>query len=94
MNAVALSSSSIPSTSKKTSRNLQVARVLTVVTLLRQSRQGMTTLEIHARVSETFPVSMRTIYRDLEAIEMAGFVLQHVPNGNVETWATRWAIVA
>jgi Fe2+ or Zn2+ uptake regulation protein len=94
MNTIALYSPNSSDNSNKSSRNLQVARVLTVVSLLSQNRNGMTTKEIHARVSEIFPVSMRTIYRDLMAIEMAGYVLQHVPNGNVETWATRWAIVA
>jgi len=94
MSSIDICSPNSSDNSNKSSRNLQVARVLTVVSLLSQSRNGMTTKEIHARVSEIFPVSMRTIYRDLMAIEMAGYVLQHVPNGNVETWATRWAIVA
>ena len=57
-------------------RNSQVARVIKIARWLENSKGGLTVVEIHKRLVQDFgEVSIRTIYRDLDAIDMAGIPL-------------------
>ena len=57
-------------------RNAQIARILSILDLLEGTPGGMIISEIHARLSERgHKASRRTIYRDLDALALAGFPL-------------------
>lgn len=57
-------------------RNSQVARILCILDLLDGNPNGLSVAEIHNKISErNHSASKRTIYRDLEALAMAGFPL-------------------
>ncbi|NDD92074.1 transcriptional regulator [bacterium] len=63
-------------------RNMQVSRIYKILTLLESARQGMSVKEIHERIQKHDPVSDRTIRRDIEALEAAGFPIQRIPDDN------------
>ncbi|MEY4630093.1 MAG: hypothetical protein RIQ81_213 [Pseudomonadota bacterium] len=55
-------------------RNMQVARIFQVLSILQSSRLGMTVKEIESQLIERgYEVQKRTVYRDVEALETAGF---------------------
>ncbi len=55
-------------------RNMQVARIFQVLAILQSSRKGRTVAEIEsALIDRGFEVQKRTVYRDIEALETAGF---------------------
>lgn len=55
-------------------RNMQVARIFQVLTILQSSRKGRTVTEIeNALIDRGFEVQKRTVYRDIDALETAGF---------------------
>ncbi len=57
-------------------RNSQVARIVKIIIWLENSKFGLTTKEIHERLKEfSIEASLRTIYRDIEAIQQSGFPL-------------------
>lgn len=57
-------------------RNAQVARVVKIIIWLENSKYGLTTKEIHDRLEEfSIKASLRTIYRDIEAIQQSGVPL-------------------
>lgn len=72
-------------------RNSQVSRLYTVYTLLENSRHGMTVQQILSAVNDRgHEVSWRTIYRDIEALQSAGFPLVHLNSGDHEDAAALW----
>ena len=55
-------------------RNMQVARIFQVLTILQSSRNGKSVAEIEAAlIDRGFDVQKRTVYRDIDALETAGF---------------------
>lgn len=57
-------------------RNSQVARIVRIIMWLENSKFGLTTKEIHERLKEfSIEASLRTIYRDIEAIQQSGVPL-------------------
>lgn len=55
-------------------RNMQVARIFQVLSILQSSRRGMSVSEIESALTERgFDVQKRTVYRDIDALETAGF---------------------
>ena len=57
-------------------RNSQVARIVKIIIWLENSKFGLTTKEIHDRLEEfSIKASLRTIYRDIEAIQQSGVPL-------------------
>ena len=57
-------------------RNSQVARIVRIIMWLENSKFGLTTKEIHDRLSEfSIEASLRTVYRDIEAIQQSGIPL-------------------
>lgn len=62
-------------------RNNQMARIIRVITWIESSRLGLSVRDIHDRLNESGEkVSIRTIYRDLEAINLAGLPVLEEPN--------------
>lgn len=61
-------------------RNSQVSRIYKILTLLESSRNGLSVKDIHDHIQQTDPVTDRTVRRDLEALEQAGFPLHRDPN--------------
>ena len=57
-------------------RNTQVSRIIRIIKWLEQSRYGLTTKEIHDRLTDSnFEVKIRTVYRDIAAIQLSGIPL-------------------
>jgi predicted DNA-binding transcriptional regulator YafY len=54
-------------------RYSQISRLFYVMSLLDECPQGLTVNEIYLRVKDRFQVDKRSIYRDLEALDAAGF---------------------
>lgn len=54
-------------------RNDQIARLIALAQALRHSRRGVAL----SRFAELHDVSKRTLYRDIEALELAGFPIVH-----------------
>ena len=74
-------------------RNAQVARIYAILNLLEGTPQGLTVPEITARMKERgHDASKRTIYRDLEALNAAGFPLFPSADGASEQVASRWVL--
>lgn len=74
-------------------RNAQVSRIYAILNLLEGSPQGLTVAEITARMKDrSHSASKRTIYRDLEALNAAGFPLFPAEDGSADTSAARWVL--
>ena len=72
-------------------RNNQVARILSILDLLEGNQNGMSVTELYDRVKDRgFELGKRTIYRDLEALSLAGFPL--FPEEGSDENATRWRL--
>jgi predicted DNA-binding transcriptional regulator YafY len=72
-------------------RNNQVARILSILDLLEGNQNGMSVTELYDRVKDRgFELGKRTIYRDLEALSLAGFPL--FPEEGSDENATRWKL--
>lgn len=73
-------------------RNTQVSRIYATLTLLEGAPQGLTVADICSRLADRgHAASKRTIYRDLEALESAGFPLSS--SGELtDEGATRWTL--
>ena len=72
-------------------RNNQVARILSILDLLEGNPSGMTVSELYDRIKDRgFELGKRTIYRDLEALSLAGFPL--FPEEGSDENATRWRL--
>lgn len=55
-------------------RNMQVGRIFQVLSILQSSRLGMSVTEIESALTERgYEVQKRTVYRDIDALETAGF---------------------
>ncbi len=61
-------------------RNAQVSRIYKILTLLESSRHGMSVKAIHDFIQQHDTVTDRTVRRDLEALEAAGFPLDRSQN--------------
>jgi len=73
-------------------RNAQVTRIYVILGLLDGVRHGLTVAEITEKVNDRgHPASRRTIYRDLEALEAAGFPL-HAEGDKGENNENRWVL--
>ena len=71
-------------------RNSQVARIYALFDILEGSPSGFTVTELHSRViTRGHEASKRTIYRDIEALAIAGFPL--FPEGEDES-TQRWKL--
>lgn len=73
-------------------RNGQVSRIYRILTLLESTRNGLTVKEIHDRIQAQDDVTDRTVRRDLEAIEQAGFPIDRTPNPNDPQAGDRFSI--
>ncbi len=73
-------------------RNGQVSRIYALLDILEGAPQGLTVNELTARVNERgHEAGKRTVYRDLDALNDAGFPL--FPKGDAEdTNATKWVL--
>lgn len=71
---------------KKVGRYSQVARVIKLLSILSSSKEGLSTQEIHKRLEDYFPIGRRSIYRDLEALDAAGFPVISFRNGEEVRW--------
>lgn len=73
-------------------RNGQIARIYALLDLLEGAPHGLTVGELTSRVNERgHEASKRTVYRDLEALNAAGFAL--FPEGEKpDSQATKWVL--
>jgi predicted DNA-binding transcriptional regulator YafY len=72
-------------------RNSQVARIYRIMQLIEGSRFGLTVSDITEMMLERgYDVQKRTIYRDLEALQAAGFPLES--QGSSDDHASRWTM--
>jgi len=72
-------------------RNGQIARIYALLDILEGAPQGLNVGELTSRVNERgHETSKRTVYRDLEALNAAGFAL--FPKGDAEENGTRWIL--
>jgi predicted DNA-binding transcriptional regulator YafY len=72
-------------------RSNQVSRMYVELQLLQTTRFGLTTKQIHERIQDRFSVSVRTVYRDLEALQRAGFPLLSFDPTSSGQHAVKWA---
>lgn len=73
-------------------RNAQVSRLFTLLNLMELSPQGSTVNELLSKLKDRgHQVEKRTVYRDLEALQAAGFPLQESGQSD-DTGATRWTL--
>ncbi len=75
-------------------RNVQVSRIYKILTLLESTRVGMTVKELHQRIQEHDEVTERTVRRDIEALEAAGFPVERVPDREDSQAGDRFRIEA
>lgn len=74
-------------------RNSQVARIFRVLTLLESAPNGLTVVELTERLNERgHNVNKRTVYRDLEALEAAGFPVSPQNNPQADKSAAQWRL--
>ena len=74
-------------------RNRQVSRIYAILNLLEGSVSGLTAAEITTRVNERgHEAKKRTVYRDLEALQAAGFPLAQDDGGDSDENASRWLL--
>lgn len=74
-------------------RNAQVSRIYSILNLLEGSPHGLSVLEITSKMKERgHEASKRTIYRDLEALNAAGFPLFPTEETTDDSSATRWVL--
>ncbi len=74
-------------------RNAQVSRIYAILNLLEGTPQGLTVLEITSRMKERgHNATKRTIYRDLEALNAAGFPLFPKMDKAEDQSASRWVL--
>jgi len=72
-------------------RNGQVARIYSILSLLESSRLGMSPADITRELTALgHTVKKRTVYRDLELLEAAGFPLKET--GRTEDGGKRWVL--
>lgn len=74
-------------------RNSQVSRIYAILNLLEGAPQGLTVLELTSRVNDLgHDSTKRTIYRDIEALEAAGFPLYNETDSTEDKAAGRWKL--
>ena len=72
-------------------RNSQVSRIYQVLTLLETSHYGLTMNDLREKVREAgYEVSVRSLYRDLEALQSFGLPLTET--ANTTSQGTRWKL--
>lgn len=73
-------------------RNNQTSRIIKIISWIESSLIGLSVREIHERLTESGSrVSIRTIYRDLDAINLAGMPIIEEPNLEVPK-ESKWRI--
>jgi hypothetical protein len=73
-------------------RNQQLGRLLAVMRKIAGARAGLSVCEMQALLEDAgFPVAKRTLYRDIEALELSGFPL--VETGQDERGGVRFAFM-
>jgi predicted DNA-binding transcriptional regulator YafY len=71
----------------KEERNQQVTRIYAVLALLETHPEGLQAKELWSNLElQRHKVSKRTVYRDLEALEAAGFPVVRQGEGSAEIW--------
>ncbi|MBK9038936.1 MAG: hypothetical protein IPL83_07225 [Bdellovibrionales bacterium] len=71
-------------------RNHQVARVIRILSWIEASSMGLTVQEVHGRLRDFgYKTCIRTVYRDIEAIQEAGFPLIDEKESD-NRYLTRW----
>jgi predicted DNA-binding transcriptional regulator YafY len=71
----------------KEERNQQVTRIYAVLALLETHPEGLQAKELWSNLElQGHKVSKRTVYRDLEALEAAGFPVVRQGEGSAELW--------
>jgi len=74
-------------------RNAQVSRIYAILNLLDGNRIGLSALEIFEKINKQgYEASKRTVYRDLEALQQAGFPLTNTDDGNENTDGALWIL--
>ncbi len=69
------------------SRNIQVSRILRVLHFLEINKNGLTIKALHQKLAEEgYDAGIRTIHRDLEALEDARFPVTNDHNGEESLW--------
>lgn len=72
-------------------RNSQVARIYRIMQLIEGSRFGLTVSDLTEMMRERgYDVQKRTVYRDLEALQAAGFPLES--KGSSDDHVSRWTM--
>src|SRR5688572_25283703 len=63
-------------------RNDQVSRILRIIGILELAKDGLRIPELLSKLNnEDFDCSRRTLYRDLDAIQLAGFPVENSESG-------------
>lgn len=71
-------------------RNQQVSRVIRILSWIEASNLGLTVQEVHTRLQDFgYKTCVRTVYRDIEAIQEAGFPLIDERDSD-NRYLTRW----
>ena len=77
-------------------RNNQVIRIYMILQILEQARNGYSVTQISSKLKERDnsyqDTSTRTIYRDLEALQAAGFPLERKEQKDTESTAQKWTM--
>ena len=74
-------------------RNSQVARIYAVLDILEGAPQGLTVTEIWSRLQDRGHETVkRTVYRDLEALNQAGFPTFPTEDPDTDKLAQRWRL--
>lgn len=72
-------------------RNSQVARLLTLISVLDRTPGGLTVPEMRrALEARGIHVTVRTLYRDIAALDQAGLPLFLAEHGDEHTSVQRW----
>lgn len=75
-------------------RNGQVSRVYRILTLLESARNGITVKDLHERIQDHEEVTERTVRRDIDALEQAGFPVVRKENPEDPQTGERLSILA
>ena len=75
--------------SRMSGRYSQISRLFFILGILEESHNGLSVAEIHDQTKGRYPVDKRSIYRDLEALDAAGFPVFE-ESDSVDSRITKW----